>query len=96
MRLGIYGLRKRLLELEKEIEKDSIYLFCGKSKNQIKMLEVNEQSIWLYQNKLVKGKFAWPDKGNKTSLTNEQLKMILNCMKLISEIENQGITYHMY
>ena len=30
MRLGIYGLRKRLLESEGEIRADSIYLFCGK------------------------------------------------------------------
>ena len=96
MRLGIYGLRKRLLESEGEIRADSIYLFCGKSKNQIKMIQTNEQSIWLYQNKLVKGRFAWPEKGEKTDLSNEQLLMILNCMSLISEIENKGEKYSMY
>ena len=47
MRLGIYGLRKKLIESEGEIKPDSIYLFCGKSKNQIKMIQTNEQSIWL-------------------------------------------------
>ena len=96
MRLGIYGLRKILIGIEGEIKTDSIYLFCGKSKNQIKMIQTNEQSIWLYQNKLIKGKFAWPEKGDKTDLNREQLLMILNCMSLISEIENKGKHFSMY
>lgn len=96
MRLGIYGLRKRLIEIEGEIKSDSIYLFCGKSKNQIKIIQTNEQSIWLYQNKLVKGKFAWPEKGKKTDLNKEQLIMILNCMALINKIENKGAHFSMY
>ncbi|MGN1295966.1 MAG: hypothetical protein ACI4U5_06105 [Bacilli bacterium] len=54
------------------------------------MIQTNEQSIWLYQNKLIKGKFAWPEKGDKTDLSKEQLIMILNCMSLISKIENKG------
>ena len=38
MRLGIYGLRKRLLSID-SLNENSLYTFCGKAKNQLKILE---------------------------------------------------------
>lgn len=95
MRLGIYGLRKKLLSID-TLNENSLYIFCGKSKNQIKIIEITSTSIWLYQNKLLKGKFLWPDKGDKSELTKEQLHMILEGMSLITSIEHKNEQFSLF
>ena len=89
MRLGIFGLRKKILETS-EIEINSLYMFCSMSRNQIKIIEVTNSSTWLYQNKLIHGKFIWPMRGNKAELTKEELKLIIEGAGLIKAIENKG------
>ena len=89
MRLGIFGLRKKILETS-ELEMNSLYLFCSMSKNQIKIIEVTNTSTWLYQNKLIHGKFIWPLKGNKAELNKEELILIIEGAGLIKSIENKG------
>ena len=89
MRLGIFGLRKKILE-SSEIEMNSLYMFCSMSRNQIKIIEVTNSSTWLYQNKLIRGKFIWPMKGDKAEFTKEELKLIIEGAGLIKPIENKG------
>ena len=89
MRLGIFGLRKRILETG-EIENHSLYVFCSMKRNQIKVIEVNDSSIWLYQNKLIHGKFMWPVKGDISTLTKDELKLIIEGAGLIKSIEHKG------
>lgn len=90
MRLGLYGLRKLILETS-ELEEKSLYIFCGHKLNQIKIIEVEKYSTWLYQNKLNKGKFIWPQEGEKTDITKEQIKMILEGITFVQRIERQKI-----
>lgn len=89
MRLGIFGLRKLISETSK-LETNSLYIFCSKNRNQVKLIEISDSSIWLYQNKLVHGKFLWPKIGEKTELTRNQLKMIIEGSGLVDSIENKG------
>jgi len=89
MRLGIFGLRKKILETT-EIETNSLYLFCSMSKNQVKIIESTNSSTWLYQNKLIRGQFMWPMKGDKAELTKDELKLIIEGAGLIKTIENKG------
>ena len=89
MRLGLFGLRKKIIE-STDIEYNSLYLFCSKSRNQIKIIEVNKSSSWLHQNKLIHGKFIWPIRGDKTELTKEELKLIIEGAGLIKAIEHKG------
>ena len=89
MRLGIFGLRKLISETSK-LETNSLYIFCSKNRNQVKLIEISDSSIWLYQNKLVHGKFLWPKIGEKTELTRNQLKMIIEGSGLVDLIENKG------
>ena len=89
MRLGIFGLRKKILE-NSTLEINSLYMFCSMTRNQIKVIEVTSSSIWLYQNKLMHGKFIWPMRGNKAELTKEELKLIIEGAGLIKSIENKG------
>ena len=89
MRLGIFGLRKLISETSK-LQTNSLYIFCSKNRNQVKLIEISDSSIWLYQNKLVHGKFLWPKIGEKTELTRNQLKMIIEGSGLVDSIENKG------
>ena len=89
MRLGIFGLRKRIMETS-DIKEHSLYMFCSMKRNQIKIIEATATSIWLYQNKLIRGKFMWPMRGDKTELSREQLKLIIEGSGLIKSIEHKG------
>lgn len=89
MRYGIFGLRKKILETS-ELKVGSLYMFCSKSCKQIKIIEITYTSTWLYQNKLTRGKFSWPMKGNKAELTKEELKLIVEGAGLIKAIEHKG------
>lgn len=89
MRLGIFGLRTKILETT-ELKVGSLYMFCSKSGNQIKLLEVTHSSTWLYQNKLTHGKFIWPMKGGKAELSKEELRLIIEGAGLIKSIEHKG------
>ncbi len=89
MRLGIFGLRKLLIETS-GLEPNSLYMFCSKNRNQIKLIENSNSSIWLYQNKLIHGKFMWPMAGEKSELTKDQLRRIIEGSGLVDSIENKG------
>ena len=89
MRLGIFGLRKKILETS-ETEINSLYMFCSMSRNQIKIIEATNSSTWLYQNKLIHGKFVWPMKGDRAELTKGELKLIIEGAGLIKAIEHRG------
>lgn len=60
------------------------------NRNQIKIIEITNSSTWLYQNKLIHGKFIWPMKGDKAELTKDELKLIVEGAGLIKSIENKG------
>lgn len=89
MRLGMFGLRKKILETS-ELEMNALYMFCSMNRNQIKIIEITNSSTWLYQNKLIHGKFIWPMKGDKAELTKDELKLIIEGAGLIKSIENKS------
>lgn len=89
MRLGMFGLRKKILETS-ELEMNALYMFCSMNRNQIKIIEITNSSTWLYQNKLIHGKFIWPMKGDKAELTKDELKLIIEGAGLIKAIENKS------
>lgn len=95
MRLGLYGLRRHIIEIE-DLNENTLYMFCGKKKNQIKIIHVDGNSVWLYQNKLLSGKFIWPEKGDKASLTKDQLRIIIQGLSLVTSIEKGSATIDLY
>ena len=82
-------LRKKILETS-ELETNALYMFCCMSKKQIKIIEITNSSTWLYQNKLLHGKFIWSIKCDKAELTKEELKLIIEGAGLIISIEHKG------
>lgn len=51
----------------------SLFVFCNKSKNKIKVLQWEDNGFWLYYKRLEKGTFNWP-KDNKTSTIKVEMR----------------------
>ena len=63
-RYGIYGLSRLVLtQFQRDEIKHNLYLFCSKSKKCIKILEFEENGVWMYYKKLDVGKYIYPDTG---------------------------------
>lgn len=62
---------------------DSLFIFFSKDKKQVKILEIEEDDIWLYQNKLNNAKFVFPKCGKTIKIDSRQLKLILKTIELI-------------
>ena len=64
--------------------KESLYIFFSKDRRQVKILEVEEDDIWLYQNRLNDSKFIFPKCDKTIKIDSRQLKLILKSVELIS------------
>jgi transposase len=58
----------------------SLFVFCNKARNRMKILEWDGDGFWLYFKRLERGRFRWPAQG-------EECVMTLNCNELSYLIE---------
>jgi len=63
---------------------DSLFIFFSKDKRQVKILEIENDDIWLYQNRLNNAKFVFPKCDKTIQIDYRQLKLILKSIELIS------------
>lgn len=63
---------------------DSLFIFFSKDKKQVKILEIEDDDIWLYQNRLNNAKFVFPKCDKTIQIDSRQLKLILKSIELIS------------
>ena len=64
--------------------KDSLFIFFSKDLRQVKILEVEDDDIWLYQNRLNDARFIFPKCDKTVKISSSELKIILKI--LISSI----------
>ncbi len=89
-RYGIYGLSKLVLgQNDKANITHNLYLFCSKSKKGIKILEFEENGVWMYYKKLDVGKFIYPETGEMGSISKEDLKILLNGLDFVYRLEGK-------
>jgi len=89
-RFGIYGLSRLVLsQFPKEQILNNLYLFCSKSKKCIKVLEFEENGVWMYYKKLDIGKFIYPETGEMTSIEKDDLRILLNGLDFVYRIEGK-------
>lgn len=89
-RYGIYGLTKLVLqEHERNLIKHNLYIFCSKSKKGLKILEIDENGVWLYYKKLDVGKYIYPDGEGKAQINKENLKVLIKGLDFVYKIEGK-------
>ena len=91
--LGPTDLRNNIdglsIMIEKSFQLDpfsaSLFVFCNRKKDKLKILFWDKNGFWLYYRRLEKGTFQWPSKsdGNKTmAVTEQQLSWLLDGLSL--------------
>lgn len=69
---------------------NTLFIFCSKKKDAIKVLEFEEGSTWMYFKKLTYGQFIYPDKGTTSAISISNLKTLLNGLDFIYKIEGKN------
>lgn len=76
MRFGIYSLSGLVRnELGEDPQSGDVYVFLGKRKNQLRLLQWDRDGFAMYVKKLEAGTFEWPT-GSKTLITSHQLTLL--------------------
>ncbi|TYQ14849.1 UNVERIFIED_CONTAM: transposase [Acetivibrio alkalicellulosi] len=80
MRRGIYGLAAIVQEcFELDPFSSSIFVFCNKKCDCIKMLMWDHNGFWLFTRRLEKGTFKWPQNSSSTiNIDRRQLNWLLD------------------
>ena len=77
------------------IDSNSLYVFANKSLTAIKIIEIEENAIWLYQKRLTRGKFQYPKQGERTLLSKEEIKYIRSEERRVGkECRSRWSPYH--
>lgn len=88
-KFGIPSLSEIILNtFKKEQIYNSLFIFFSKNKKQIKIIEFNNDGIWLYQKRLINANFLFPKIDGKVKIDKEQLIEILKNIKPIKIRKN--------
>jgi transposase len=71
----------------------TIFAFCNKSRDGIKLLEWDTNGFWLYYKRLEVGHFNWPKVGStkEMSLTDDELELLLSSTKLDQKLRRKEL-----
>ena len=84
MRFGINSLAGLVRnELHFDPMNGDVFVFLGKRKNQLRLLQWDNDGFAMYIKKLEKGTFQWP-KGDNILITSHQLTLLLQGVMLES------------
>jgi len=63
---------------------NSLFVFCNRKRDKIKILQWQHNGFWLYYRRLEKGKFQWPDekKPRMTPVSRRELNWLLDGLPL--------------
>jgi transposase len=71
----------------------SVFVFCNKSRNRIKILEWDGDGFWLHLKRIEKGRFDWPsgDGGETMPLTQKELEILIGGTSLLSKLKRRNV-----
>ena len=99
MRRGINGLSE-IIQMEKmgDFNSETLFVFCGRRKDSIKILYFDKSGFALWQKRLEREKFKWPRKYESeiVNISPEQLNWLLEGfdilrMKSFSSLEFERV-----
>lgn len=63
----------------------TLFVFCGRKKDRIKILRWDHNGFWLYYRRLETGKFQWPQAGTEKTvrITHRELGWLLDGLSLV-------------
>lgn len=81
-RKGIASLTNLIYTVFPEAEhQNSLYIFFSKNARQVKIIEVEENGVWLYQNRLEKRRYMFPRAEKNIRISATQLSLILRTVE---------------
>jgi transposase len=81
MRKSIDGLAAIVsLEFRLDPFSESLFVFCNRGRNRLKILHWDHNGFWLYYRRLERGRFRWPqvDQVGPISISRRQLGWLLD------------------
>jgi transposase len=72
----------------------SLFVFCNKNRDKLKILHWQHNGFWLYYRRLEKGKFQWPDGINYSSMTisRRELNWLLDGLSINQKQAHPKVT----
>ena len=94
MRNNIDGLA---LKVEKQLKLDpfenSLFVFCNRTRDKLKILYWDRNGFWLYYRRLEEGRFNWPDgRGTAITITEQQLSWLLDGLSINQRSAHKEVT----
>lgn len=97
MRKSIDGLCAIVAyELDQEPCSDRLFVFCGRTRNRLKILQWSANGFWLHYKRLEKGTFKWPgieDDELSLTISTRQLHWLLEGLPLELEQAHPHVVY---
>lgn len=72
----------------------SLFVFCNKNRNKIKILHWECNGFWLYYRRLEKGRFQWPNASDTEVLgiSQRELRWLLDGLSIQQKIAHEKVT----
>ena len=72
---------------------DTMFVFCNKRRDIIKILEWDGDGFWLHMKKIEKGRFNWPDTAGEEimDVTRQELEILIGSTRLRSKLKRRDI-----
>ena len=72
---------------------ESLFVFCNRNRDRVKILEWDGDGFWLYFKRLEKGHFKWPALGNDATmmLTAEELSFLLGGTRIELKLKRNEV-----
>ena len=71
----------------------TLYVFCNRKRDRIKILEWDEDGFWVYFKRLEKGQFRWPAPGEEATmaLTGEELSYLIGGTRVALKLKRNEV-----
>lgn len=96
MRKGIDGLASIVnIKFTMDSLASTVFIFCNRTRDKVKILEWDQDGFWLYQKRLEKGRFPWPQDAGKASrihLSRDEFSCLISGTKLKRRLSMDMVT----